>query len=91
MEEALDNELQAVENESESRDHGAMSLGSPGDDQRQGIDESYIHVFLMKYVCPVQDCGGTLAPLPGSGGSQCNMCAMVRSEQDFLREMQQYC
>ena len=60
-------------------------------DNAQSVDESYIHVFLLKYVCPTPDCGGTLAPLPGTDKLQCNMCSRIRSEQEFMEEMQQYC
>lgn len=69
----------------------AMMQGVQGGAEGKVVNESYIHVFLLKYVCPVTECGGTLAPLPGSDKAQCNMCGMLRSEQDFMQEMQQYC
>ncbi len=61
------------------------------DDKVQSVDESYIHVFLLKYVCPKEECGGTMAPLFGSDRSVCNMCSHIRSEQEFMEEMEQYC
>lgn len=27
-------------------------------------DEAYIGMFLLKYVCPVEECGGTMLPHP---------------------------
>lgn len=64
--------------------------GSEADPSRQGVDEAYIHVFLLKYICPTPDCGGTMAPLLGTDKAECNMCSHVRSEQDFMEEMKQY-
>ena len=57
----------------------------------QSVDESYIHVFLLKYICPAPECGGTMAPLPGANKSQCNMCDRIRTEQEFMEEMNQFC
>lgn len=52
-------------------------------------DAGYIHVFLFKYVCPREGCGGTLAPLPGqSDVMQCNVCDKRRTEAEFLAELE---
>lgn len=55
-----------------------------------GIDDAYIQVFMLKYVCPQEDCSGTLAPGEGSGTYTCNMCGGSRTEAEFLRELQAY-
>lgn len=87
--EDLDDNPQAADAEASTQHE--MPVGAAEDPASQTLDESYIHVFLMKYVCPAESCGGTLAPLQGSTVSQCNMCVRLRSEQEFLGEMQQYC
>ena len=74
----------------DAQDFG-KATDKPNQAARQPVDASYIHVFLMKYVCPVPECGGTLAPVPGSDRAECNMCGAFRDEQDFLREVQEYC
>lgn len=56
-----------------------------------GVDPGYIHVFLVKFVCPVEGCGGTMAPLPPPGPAdhhECNMCGRRRTEAEFLAELQ---
>lgn len=55
-----------------------------------GVDASYIQVFMLKYLCPQEDCFGTLAPVRGTNGYKCNMCGFTRTEEDFMRELQQY-
>jgi SET and MYND domain-containing protein len=54
-----------------------------------GADPAYIGIFLLKYVCPRQGCGGTLAPLPGAPDRfECAMCGGQRSEAEFLAELE---
>jgi SET and MYND domain-containing protein len=56
-----------------------------------GVDPAYINIFLLKFVCPVEGCGGTLAPLPPPGATdhfECNMCGRRRTEAEFLAELQ---
>jgi SET and MYND domain-containing protein len=53
-------------------------------------DAGYIHVFLFKYICPREGCGGTMAPLSQhqSHELQCNVCGNVRTEAEFLAELE---
>lgn len=53
-------------------------------------DAGYIHVFLFKYVCPREGCGGTMAPMSQhqSNELQCNVCGKVRTEAEFLAELE---
>ncbi len=60
-----------------------------GGDAEPGVDPTYINLFLLKYVCPNPECGGTLAPELGTDRYECNMCGLRRSEADFLAELQQ--
>ena len=54
------------------------------------IDEGYVSVFLLRHVCPDEDCLGTLAPdAPGSTTFVCNMCGQNRTYDAFLIELEQ--
>ncbi|KAG2429022.1 hypothetical protein HXX76_011264 [Chlamydomonas incerta] len=53
------------------------------------LESNYLHLFLLKYMCPRRGCHGTAAPpAPGSGLLECNVCGGSRSEQEFLRELE---
>lgn len=56
----------------------------------QKADAAYISLFLKKYVCPREDCQGTLAPVQGTERYECNMCAFTRTEEDFLAEIRDH-
>ncbi len=64
-------------------------LPTQQDEGDQGpLDPTYLQLYLLKYVCPVPDCFGTLAAqAPGSGMLQCSVCGGVRSENDFMSEL----
>ena len=52
-------------------------------------DPAYIHLFLLKYVCPREGCGGTMAPLfLDSSALECNVCGGTRTEAEFLGEVE---
>jgi SET and MYND domain-containing protein len=57
------------------------------------LDPTYVHLFLLKYMCPVAACFGTLAPLvPGRGPPdvfECNVCSATRTEAQFMQELEQ--
>jgi hypothetical protein len=55
------------------------------------VDSAYVQMFLLKYVCPGEECCGTLAPLPATRGAlfECNVCGSRRSEAEFLAELEQ--
>lgn len=80
--------------------------GSEGDEDMENTEEevmdaegdtqgSFPHaMFFVKYLCPNESCGGTLAPLPPVEGvisvMECNVCGQLRSEDDFLQEIQEH-
>jgi len=38
-------------------------------------------IYLVKYSCT--KCGGTLCPISGSSDQKCNVCGIIRTEQEF--------
>jgi hypothetical protein len=72
---------------------GSQNLNENKNIEDSSIDESYIFVFLLRHVCPDEDCGGTLAPVSGceSGPGrkyECNLCGRLRSEAEFMAELE---
>lgn len=64
--------------------------GMQGVQEGAEADAAYIHVFVLKFVCPRDACGGSMAPLPGVPDRlQCNLCRLERTEADFLAELEQ--
>ena len=62
-----------------------------GSDRRreipEGMDEGYVSVFLLKYLCVDEACEGTMVPLAGeamAGVMACNVCGGRRTEEEFL-------
>ena len=55
-------------------------------------------IFFVKYICPVEECGGTMAPLPPGqldaqrqeGSMECNFCGHVRSGEEFHRDLEEH-
>ena len=55
-------------------------------------------IFFVKYLCPVEECGGTMAPLPPGqldaqgleGSMECNFCGHVRSDEEFHRDLEEH-
>lgn len=47
---------------------------------------TYLQLFLLKYVCPYQQCFGTMAPIRDTLLLECNMCRRTRAAADFLQE-----
>ncbi|MCO5604353.1 hypothetical protein L7F22_058518 [Adiantum nelumboides] len=74
----------------------AMKSTDEEDMDGEGAHGSFPHaMFFMKYLCPRERCGGTLAPLPPHEGvslsvMECNVCGHLRSEEDFLQEIQEH-
>lgn len=80
---------------SESEEGGPLGGGDEGQDDFQHA------IFFVKYLCPDEDCGGTMAPLegrwtgvqPGKGkyepaeAMECNMCAKIRTDAEFESEL----
>ncbi|KAK9833822.1 hypothetical protein WJX74_006946 [Apatococcus lobatus] len=53
-----------------------------------GIDSSYVQMFLLRYLCPLDACGGTLAPIAGTDTQECNRCSHRRTNAEFLAELE---
>jgi hypothetical protein len=55
-------------------------------------------MFFVKYLCPVEECGGTMAPFPPAeldaqgreGSMECNFCGHVRSDEEFHRDLEEH-
>jgi len=71
---------------------GGEQLAPSSDGQgapQSEADPAYIHLFLLKYVCPRQGCEGTMAPLPKQPDVlQCNICGGTRTEAEFMEEVE---
>lgn len=54
------------------------------------LETQYCELFLMKYICPAGDCGGTMVPGGDGDGAtlRCNVCGGARSEAQFLAEVE---
>jgi hypothetical protein len=59
------------------------------DGLEDGVDETFIQLFLLKYLCTQLECFGTYVPFLNSTDelSQCNVCGHRRTEADFLRDL----
>jgi len=76
----------------EAEDAGA-GAGPSGDGAAEGapgapLEPAYLHLFLLKYVCPAGECGGTMAATPGGGACVCSVCGTVRSDAQFLADLE---
>ncbi|KAJ7559033.1 hypothetical protein O6H91_04G066500 [Diphasiastrum complanatum] len=71
------------------------------DDSENAADDFPHAMFFVKHLCPVEDCGGTMAPIPpeqlveelGSGCSrsmECNMCGYLRTNEEFLQDLEEH-
>ena len=89
MEEDLDGLMQREPLEHIGEVMEASSVEDSNHDR--GITESYVNAFLFKYVCPKEQCAGTVAPIFGSDKCVCNMCGFSRTEAEFAKEMEDYC
>jgi SET and MYND domain-containing protein len=82
------------EEEEEEEEEEAVDEEAMGSDEE--AQESFPHaIFFVKYLCPDESCGGTLAPLPPSQGvastsMECNVCGQLRTEEEFLEEIEEY-
>ena len=63
----------------------------PGQQQQQEpMEAGYLSVFLLKYMCPKDGCYGTMAAVHGSaeGLCECSVCGALRSEAEFMAELE---
>lgn len=57
--------------------------------QQEALEPSYLSLFLLKYVCPVRGCYGTMAALPSDPNvCECSVCGATRSDAAFLAELE---
>ena len=79
-----------------------MPLDLPPNPDEGPLESTYLQLFLLKYMCPVPGCFGTLAPLmmagagaaaeggaPDEGVHECNVCGGRRSEAQFMQVLEQ--
>lgn len=52
------------------------------------LDPTYLQLFMLKYMCPVESCFGTMAAVLGTGVCECNVCGHRRSEAEFLADLE---
>jgi SET and MYND domain-containing protein len=59
--------------------------------QQEPMEPGYLSIFLLKFMCPKEGCFGTMAAVQGSssGACECSVCGTLRSEAEFLAELEQ--
>ncbi len=70
-------------------EEGSETCSNQMDTDDGKADEAYIGMFVLKYVCPIEDCYGTMIPKYRRDSYTCNMCGFQRTEQQFLAAMEQ--
>lgn len=62
------------------------SGGSISNQNQDIVDEGYVSMFLLKYLCVDEECEGTMVPIPGCLEKTlvCNVCSKTRNEAQFL-------
>lgn len=78
---------------------GDEEMKTPEEDEMQAdgnTQDNFPHaMFFVKYLCPKEKCGGTMAPLPPSSGAissimECNVCGHLRTEEEFLEDIDKH-
>lgn len=66
------------------------AAGAAAAAEQPQADAAYIHIFLLKYVCPRGACRGTMAPLSPQQPDvlECSLCGGRRTEAEFLAELE---
>ena len=69
---------------------GGMAVDEGMEEEKSGpLDPTYLQLFLLKYVCPVPSCFGTMAPVsPGASMHECAVCGHCRSEEQFMSDLE---
>jgi SET and MYND domain-containing protein len=69
-------------------EEGGMAVDS-GAGEEGPLDPTYLQLYLLKFVCPVPSCFGTMAPVgPKMSLNECAVCGHTRSEEQFLRDLE---
>ena len=65
-----------------------ISMTIPNNQVR--VDDGYVSMFLLKYLCIDEECEGTMVPIHGcaQGTLICNVCSKTRNEQQFLEMLE---
>lgn len=78
---------------------GKKDLKKSEEDDDGDDDDDFGHaMFFVKYLCPADECGGTMAPYPPGkldeqgleGSMECNFCGRVRSDGEFHRDLEEH-
>lgn len=89
-----DEDEEEAEAQQSAMERKSNDKGDDGDE-----DDDFVHaMFFVKYLCPVEECGGTMAPLqPGEldkeglkCSMECNYCGNLRSQEEFLRDLEEH-
>ncbi|ERN12217.1 hypothetical protein AMTR_s00034p00191110 [Amborella trichopoda] len=69
--------------EDDEEEDEEMTLENEEDEQE--FPHAY---FFMRYLCPSEECGGSMGPLPPSQGTpsnimECNVCRKLRREEEL--------
>lgn len=80
-------------------DEEELEVGKTIVEEDVDVEDDFGHaMFFVKYLCPVEECGGTMAPLPPGeldaqgleGSMECNFCGHVRSDEEFHRDLEEH-
>lgn len=52
------------------------------------MNEAYLQLFMLKYLCPQEHCFGTLCAVFGTDCYECNVCGHKRTEAEFLADLE---
>ncbi|CAI0462456.1 unnamed protein product [Linum tenue] len=71
------------EDQDEEMEAGEEDLHSGDDEAREDFPHAY---FFLRYMCNVENCWGTMAPLPPSDGNssnllECNVCGNLKNDE----------
>jgi len=66
------------------------SEGEISDPNQISVDEGYVGLFLLKYLCVDEECEGTMVPILDCTEKTlvCNVCSKTRNEKQFLEMLQ---
>ncbi|GLJ44547.1 hypothetical protein SUGI_0935530 [Cryptomeria japonica] len=93
--ESMDEENAILEDEMEDEDIELQEADAMGENTGEGESDFPHAYFFVKYLCPVENCGGTMAPLPPCDGTpspvmECNMCGHLRTDEDFNQDLKDH-
>lgn len=92
---SMDEENGFPENEMEEEETEMQEAGTSGENADEANDDFPHAYFFVKYLCPVENCGGTMAPLPPALGNlstvmECNMCGYLRTDDEYTEDLKDH-